>query len=92
MSATKSYSVEKRITRSVAKIIQKNKSDQTSSMFIEIDNKLNSNVNDNGRKKMKKKEKVVPAANVFNSGMCITQDSVDFFHKLALYVSLVFHL
>ena len=92
MSPTKSYSVEKRITRSVARIILNSKSDQKSSMFIEIDNKLNNDVNDNRRKKMKKKEKVVPAANVFNSGMCITQDSVDCFHKLALYVSLVFHL
>ncbi|CAF4823862.1 unnamed protein product [Rotaria socialis] len=38
-------------------------------MFIEIHNKLNNDVNDNRRKKMKKKEKVVPAANVFNSGL-----------------------
>ncbi|CAF1942855.1 unnamed protein product [Rotaria magnacalcarata] len=69
MSPTKSYSVEKRITRSVARIILNSKSDQKSSMFIEIDNKLNNDVNDNRRKKMKKKEKVVPAANVFNSGL-----------------------
>jgi len=75
MSATKSYSIEKRITRSVARIILNSKSDQTSSLFIEIDNKLNNNVNDNSRKEMMKKEEVVPAANVFNSGMCITQDS-----------------
>jgi hypothetical protein len=81
MAPTKSYSIEKRITRSVARIILNGKSDQTSSMFIETDN----------TGKEMKKEKVVPAANVFNSGMCISQDSVDFFHKLALYVSLVFY-
>ncbi|CAF2037124.1 unnamed protein product [Rotaria magnacalcarata] len=38
-------------------------------MLIKIDNKLNNNVNDNRRKELKKKEKVVPAANVFNSGL-----------------------
>jgi hypothetical protein len=83
MSPTKSYAVEKRITRSVARIILNSKSDQTSSMFIEIDNKLTNNVNGNIKKEMKKKEKVVPVATVFNSGMCIAQ-AVDFFHKLAL--------
>ena len=79
MSSTKSYSIEKRITRSVAKTILNSKSGQTSSIFIESDNQLNNNVNDNGRKERKKEEKVVPAANVFNSGMCIAQESVEFF-------------
>ena len=78
MSSTKSYSIEKRITRSAAKIILNSKSDQTSSVLIEIDNKLNKYVNDNSTKEVKKKKKVVPAANVFNSGMCIAQDSMDF--------------
>lgn len=80
MSPTKSYSVEKRITRSAARIILNSKSDQKSSMFIQIDNELINNVNDNRKKKMKEKEKVVPTANVLNSGMCVTQDSMDCFH------------
>ena len=79
MSPTKSYSIEKRITRSAARIIENSKSDQTSSISIEIDNKLSNNDNHNGRKEMKKKkEKVVPAANASSSGMCITENSVDF--------------
>ena len=41
MSPAISYSVEKRITRSIARIILNSKSDQKSSMFIEIHNKLN---------------------------------------------------
>jgi hypothetical protein len=93
MPTIKSNSVEKRITRSTARLIQNSKSDRTPSMFTEIDSKFNSNVNDNGRKEMKKKkENTVLPANVIKSGMCIIQDSVDFVHMLALYVSLVFYL
>ncbi|CAF1388638.1 unnamed protein product [Rotaria sordida] len=38
-------------------------------MPIEIDNKLNKDVDDNGRKEMRKKKKVIPAANVLTSGL-----------------------
>ena len=41
MSPAISYSAEQRITRSIARIILSSKSDQKSSMFIEIHNKLN---------------------------------------------------
>ena len=84
MSPTKLNFVEKRVTRSAARLILNSKSDQTSSMLIESDSKLNNNGIDSRRKQMKKKEKPIPAANVCKSGMCITYDSVVVFHKLAL--------
>ncbi|CAF1342187.1 unnamed protein product [Didymodactylos carnosus] len=67
MPPTKSYFIEKRITCSAARSILNSKSDKTSSLSIEIHNKLNNNVNDDRRKEMKKKKKVVPAENVLTS-------------------------
>lgn len=68
MSPAKSFSVEKRITRSAAKIILNGKSNRTSSSLIGMDTQWNDHVIDTKRKGMKKTQ-LDAAANEFESGM-----------------------
>lgn len=73
MSPAKSFSVGKRITRSATRIILNRKSNQTSSLLIDMDSKLNDHVIDTKRKRMKK-AKLDPAAIEFKSDTCIIYD------------------
>ena len=86
MSPAKSFSVEKRITRSAARIILNEKSNQTSSSVIDMESQLNDHVIDTKGKRMKKAQ-LVPAASEFESGMCIAHDwylSVGVIHFFSL--------
>jgi hypothetical protein len=73
MAPTKSFSVEKRITRSAARIILDGKLNQTSSSLIGMDIQLNDHGIDTKRKGTKKAQ-LDPAANEFESGMRVAYD------------------
>ena len=73
MSPPKSFSVEKRITRSAAKTILNEKSNQTFWPLIDTENQTNDHAGDTRRKGMKK-TRSDPATSEIESGMCIVAD------------------
>ena len=86
MSPAKSFSVEKRITRSAARIILNEKSNQTSSLVMNMESQLNDHVIDTKGKRMKKAQ-LVPATSEFESGMGIAHDwylSIGVIHFFSL--------
>ena len=70
MPPAKSISVEKRITRSAARTILNEKSDQTFPLLIHTESQTNDHVSDTKRKGTKK-ARSDPATSELESGMCI---------------------
>lgn len=89
MSPAKSFSVEKRITRSAARTILDEKSNQTFSSLINTESQTNDDVSDTKRKGMKK-ARSDPATSEFESGMCIAADWE--FYQWTLSISFRVHL
>lgn len=72
MSLTKPYSIEKRITRSVARTLVDKNLKKKSSGSIGCDDQLK-NVDDSQKNGMRKKKTVIEEGNESKSGLCINQ-------------------